>query len=81
VVARAAVPFIEGWAKLLGRSEPPLLTRATIKFMALNLEFSIAKAQAILGYRPVIDFQQGMQDALDWATGKTLEPRLRQATG
>jgi nucleoside-diphosphate-sugar epimerase len=75
-LARAAVPFIEGWAKLRGRQQPPLLTRATIKFMALNLDFSIAKAKAMLGYEPQVDFQDGMRDALDWATGKMTEPRL-----
>jgi nucleoside-diphosphate-sugar epimerase len=75
-LARGAVPFIEGWAKFRGRQEPPLLTRATIKFMALNLDFSIAKAQAKLGYQPRVDFRDGMRDALDWATGKTQTPRL-----
>lgn len=75
-LARAAVPFIEGFAKLRGSSEPPLLTGATIKFMALNLDFSIAKAKTMLGYAPAVDFQPGMKDALDWATGKTKEPRL-----
>jgi nucleoside-diphosphate-sugar epimerase len=75
-LAKFAVPFIEGWARWVGSQEPPLLTRATIKFMAINLDFSIQKAKNILGYRPKIDFQQGMPDALDWATGKTRIPRL-----
>jgi len=75
-LAKTAVPFIEGWAKLRGRQEPPLLTRATIKFMAVNLDFSIVKAQSILGYGSTVDFRQGMPDALDWATGKTKVPRL-----
>ncbi len=75
-LARSVVPLIEGWARFRGRQEPPLLTRATIKFMALNLDFSIAKAQSVLGYQPVVDFQPGMRDALDWATGKTKSPRL-----
>ena len=75
-LARGAVPFIEGWARLRGRQEPPLLTRATIKFMALNLDFSIAKAQTMLDYDPKVDFQQGMREALDWATGKTKTTRL-----
>lgn len=78
-VARAAVPFIEGWAKFRHQQEPPLLTRATIKFMALNLDFSIAKAEAMLDYHPQVDFQEGMRDALDWATGKTRTPHLIEA--
>jgi len=75
-LAQALVPVVEGVAKLRGRQDPPLLTRATIKFMAMNLNFSIAKAKAELGYRPAIDFQPGMRDALDWATGKMTTPRL-----
>lgn len=75
-LARAAVPFIEGFARLRGQTEPPLLTRAAIKFLALNLEFSIDKAKRELGYQPAVDFRDGMRDALDWATGKMHEPRL-----
>ncbi len=75
-LARVAVPFIEGYARLKGSEQPPLLTRATIKFMALNLDFSIAKAKRQLGYRGTVDFQPGMRDALDWATGKMQTPRL-----
>jgi nucleoside-diphosphate-sugar epimerase len=70
-LAKTAVPFIEGWAKFRGATEPPLLTRAAIKFLALNLDFSIDKAKRDLGYRPQVDFQEGMNEALDWATGKT----------
>jgi nucleoside-diphosphate-sugar epimerase len=75
-VVKCLVPFVEGWAKLIGSKESPLLTRATIKFMAMNLDFSIEKATSILGYCPTIDFQQGMPDALDWVTGKMTVPRL-----
>ena len=69
-LAQTAVPFIEGWAKFRGRTEAPLLTQATIKFMAWNLDFSIAKAKEKLGYQPSVDFKEGMQEALDWAIGK-----------
>ncbi len=69
-LARLACPFIEGWAKLRGATESPLLTGATIKFMAINLDYSIDKAKRVLGYQPKVDFKQGMIEALDWATGK-----------
>ncbi len=75
-LAKVLVPFVEGWAKLVGSKESPVLTRATIKFMAVNLDFSIEKASSILGYQPKVDFQQGMPDALEWATGKATVPRL-----
>jgi nucleoside-diphosphate-sugar epimerase len=57
-------------------AERILVTGATIKFMAVNLDFSISKAVAILGYDPQVDFRQGMPDAFDWATGKMKVPRL-----
>jgi nucleoside-diphosphate-sugar epimerase len=42
-----------------------------MKFMTLNLDFSIAKAKRVLGYRPHVDFREGIVRALDYATGKT----------
>ena len=66
-LARAAVGPIEGWARMVGKKEAPILTRARIKFMTLNLDFSIAKAKRVLGYQPTVDFQDGMREALDWA--------------
>ena len=44
----------------------PQLTRAGVKFMGLNLDFSIAKAQRELGYRPVKTFEQGMMETTAW---------------
>jgi nucleoside-diphosphate-sugar epimerase len=69
-LARAATPLMEAWARLRGATEPPLLTKATIKFMALNLDFSIDKAVRQLGYQPQVDFQEGIREALDYATSK-----------
>jgi nucleoside-diphosphate-sugar epimerase len=70
-LARVLVRPIEGWARLRGATEPPLLTRAQIKFMTLNLDYSIAKAKRVLGYRPQVDFRDGIRIALDDATGKS----------
>lgn len=69
-LARILVRPIERIAKLRGAEEAPLLTGARIKFMTLNLDFSIAKAKRILGYKPSVDFRQGMLEALDDLTGK-----------
>ena len=71
--AQLACPFIEGWAKLRGAKESPLLTGATLKFMAINLDYSIEKAKKVLGYQPKVDFKQGMIEALDWGTGKNTQ--------
>lgn len=75
-LARLACPFIEGFAKLKGATQPPLLTGATIKFMALNLDYSIEKAKRVLGYEAKVDFKTGMKEALDWATGVSKELTL-----
>jgi nucleoside-diphosphate-sugar epimerase len=69
-LARRAAPVIEGFARLRGATQAPLLTRARMKFLTLNLDFSIAKAKEKLGYRPKVDFQEGMRAALDWLMGK-----------
>jgi nucleoside-diphosphate-sugar epimerase len=73
-VARLAVRPIERLAKLRGATEAPLLTGARIKFMTLNLDFSIAKAKRVLGYAPRVDFRQGILETLDAATGRTTPP-------
>jgi nucleoside-diphosphate-sugar epimerase len=56
---------------LRGRQTPPILTRGQIKFLTQNLDYSIAKAKRILGYRPRVDFQDGIVAALDAMTGKS----------
>jgi nucleoside-diphosphate-sugar epimerase len=67
---RLLVGPIETLARLRGSPSPPYLTRAQIKFMTLNLDFSIAKAKRVLGYQPRVDFRDGIVAALDYATGK-----------
>jgi nucleoside-diphosphate-sugar epimerase len=74
-VGRALVGPIEAIARWRGRENPPLLTRAQIKFLTLNLDFSIAKAKRMLGYRPRVDFRDGIVPALDYATENTPAPR------
>lgn len=66
--ARTARPVMESWARLRRSPDPPLLTGATMKFMVLNLDFSIEKAKRLLGYQPKTDFRVGIQTALRWAT-------------
>jgi nucleoside-diphosphate-sugar epimerase len=66
-VARLLVVFVERLAKLRGATEAPFVTRASIKFLSQNLDFSIEKAKRVLNYSPRDDFQSGMQQALQWA--------------
>jgi nucleoside-diphosphate-sugar epimerase len=69
-LARAIVGPIEAIARWRGRQTPPILTHGQIKFLTQNLDFSIAKAKRLLGYRPRVDFQDGIVAALDSITGK-----------
>ena len=66
-LARVVTPLLEGWARLRGSQTPPILTAARIKFMAMNLEFSIDKAKQELGYQPTVSFDEGIREALDAA--------------
>jgi len=76
-LARVAVTPIEAIARARGATEAPLLTRARIKFLTLDLDFSISKAKRILGYRPRVDFCEGIRTALDWAARENLIPDRR----
>ena len=51
-LAKAAVGPIELAAKMMGKKQAPILTRARMKFMTLNLDYSIDKAKRELGYDP-----------------------------
>jgi nucleoside-diphosphate-sugar epimerase len=64
--ARIVAGFMEKWARWKNSPTPPLLTRARLKFLGLNLDFSIEKAQRELGYRPRFTFDQGMKETLAW---------------
>jgi nucleoside-diphosphate-sugar epimerase len=48
------------------RPNPPRITQAQLKFAGLNLDFSIAKARAKLGYTPRVLFDEGMKRAVEW---------------
>ena len=75
-LARSVVGLIEGFAKARGAKQAPLLTRARMKFLTLNLDFSIEKAKRRLGYQPRVDFQDGIRDALDWARAENMIPGM-----
>lgn len=63
-VARAAAAVLESLYRITGRKEAPLVSQARIKFLGMNLDFSIDKATYQLGYAPSVDFKEGMRDAV-----------------
>ncbi len=52
--------------QLMGAKEAPPYNFARLKFMGLNLDFSIEKARAELGYRPRVNFDDAMAETLAW---------------
>jgi nucleoside-diphosphate-sugar epimerase len=57
---------MERRARRRGDPQPPRLTQARLKFLGLNLDFSIEKAKRELGYKPRVQFDEGMRETLAW---------------
>jgi nucleoside-diphosphate-sugar epimerase len=65
-LAKTLAFFMERIARLRGAKKAPLLTQARIKFLGLNLHYSVEKAKRQLGYHPRVKFEQGIREAVDW---------------
>ena len=65
-VARGLAYVLEGLWKLLKMDEAPILSSARLKFLGLNLDYSIDKAKNKLGYDPQVDFTDAMTSPIDW---------------
>jgi nucleoside-diphosphate-sugar epimerase len=65
-VAKMLAAGMEKLWKLMGKREAPLLNSARIKFLGLNLDFSIEKANQKLGYQPSTDFKDAMTETVEW---------------
>jgi len=68
-VARILTWGSETWARLRGAREAPLFTRARLKFLGLNLDFSIEKAKRELGYRPRYSFDEAIAETMAYYQG------------
>lgn len=65
-IARPLARWMERSARRRNAPEPPRLTMARLKFLGLNLDFSIEKARRVLGYRPETTFDQGLAATVAW---------------
>jgi nucleoside-diphosphate-sugar epimerase len=65
-LARALAFVMERAARARGARQPPRLTQARLKFLGLNLDFSIDRARRELGYAPPYSFDQGLAETLAW---------------
>jgi nucleoside-diphosphate-sugar epimerase len=57
---------MEANARRRGDPQPPRLTQARLKFLGLNLDFSIDRAHRELGYVPCYPFEQGLEQTVAW---------------
>lgn len=65
-LARMAAWGMESVSRAIGTTEPPRLTQARLKFLGLNLDYSIERARLELGYTPRYTFAQGMAATIAW---------------
>src|SRR5208283_4011166 len=65
-LARVAAWSMETCARWIRATCPPPLTQARLKFLGLNLDFSIEKARRELDYHPPFTFDQGMDETMAW---------------
>jgi nucleoside-diphosphate-sugar epimerase len=68
-LARIAAFLMETAARKMGDAKPPRLTQARLKFLGLNLDFSIDRARRELGYAPQVGFDEGLARTLAWFKG------------
>ncbi len=68
-LARFLAWWQESSARRRNAPEAPQLTQARIKFLGLNLDFSIEKARRELGYEPIKNFDQAMAETIAWYSG------------
>jgi nucleoside-diphosphate-sugar epimerase len=69
-LARLFAWNMERKARRINAPHPPRLTQARLKFLGLNLDFSIEKAKRELGYQPRVRFAEGMQQTIAWYKDK-----------
>ncbi|HQR43044.1 MAG TPA: NAD-dependent epimerase/dehydratase family protein, partial [Gemmatales bacterium] len=65
-VAKVLATIMESVARMRGARQAPLITRARIKFLGLNLGYSCEKIKQQLGYVPRVKFAEGMPEAVRW---------------
>lgn len=65
-LAKLLASFLEKRARVRGATKAPLLTQARVKFLGLNLDFSIARAKRELGYQPRVSFDEAIKQTIQW---------------
>lgn len=73
-LAKLLANVLEWRARRKGTEKPPLVNKARVKFLGLNLDFSCEKAKRELGYRPRYSFEEGMRQTVEWFRSQGLIP-------
>lgn len=63
-LARILATIMEKRARRKGAREAPRLTQARLKFLGLNLDYSIERARKELGYRPRVSFAKAIEETM-----------------
>lgn len=68
-----AVAYLMSWVFWLLRLGEPKVDPATVRYTCMTRYFRIAKAQALLGYTPIVDLQDSVQRTARWFVEKDRE--------
>jgi len=64
--AKVLCAICETITKITKSKKAPLLNRARMKFLALNLDFDISKIRQDLNYNPNVKLEDGMKETIQW---------------
>ena len=65
-LAKVLTHLMSGVGKLVGARKAPLLTKNRLKFMGMDLDYSIEKVKGMLGYKSLYTWEEGLKAAVDW---------------
>jgi nucleoside-diphosphate-sugar epimerase len=65
-IARIMANTMEKRARKKNKKTAPKLTQARLKFLGLNLDYSIEKARKELGYAPQTPFAEAIEETMAW---------------
>lgn len=70
VIAKTAAVLLEKLWRLFKIEKRPPLTREALNLVSSHHQISIEKAKSELGYQPIVNFKEGMEDVKAYVTGK-----------
>lgn len=58
--------FCSEWIAWLRGSKQPIMTMEAVRFSTINRTMSVQKAKTLLGYRPTVSIDEGIQRGVKW---------------